>query len=328
MASRPSEPPFEPGGDEVPWASSREEQLSFPTGLPDVGRESPTPPAVTEAATGRRQRGPGGWQLFGLVALAALIGAVAGIGITRAAGWTSREVVVQRPSATSVITTRPGDIPTILAKVLPAVVSIRAIATQSNPYFPSASAQVEQQGTGEIVRSSGIVVTNAHVIAGATSIGVKLDGSSSYAPATVVDDEPSVDLAVLRIGGTHDLSVAKLAGTSANLGDAVLAIGYALGLAGGPSVTDGIISGLDREVSTESPSGSTETLHDMLQTDAAINPGNSGGPLVNSAGIVVGINTATASSSSSGASVQNVGFAIPSTRVAALLQRLQQEGRL
>ena len=107
-----------------------------------------------------------------------------------------------------------------------------------------------------------------------------------------------------------------------NVGDAVVAIGNALGLAAGtPTVTTGIVSALGRTV-TASSSASTETLNDMIQTDAAINPGNSGGPLLDSAGNVIGMNTAVAGTLPDGSSAQNIGFAIPAANIQALLKQL------
>jgi S1-C subfamily serine protease len=106
------------------------------------------------------------------------------------------------------------------------------------------------------------------------------------------------------------------------VGDAVVAIGNALGLAAGtPTVTTGIVSALGRTV-TASSSASTETLNDMIQTDAAINPGNSGGPLLDSSGNVIGMNTAVAGTLPDGSSAQNIGFAIPAATIQSLLKSL------
>jgi S1-C subfamily serine protease len=110
------------------------------------------------------------------------------------------------------------------------------------------------------------------------------------------------------------------------VGDSVLAIGNALALAGGPSVTEGIVSAKNRSLSAENDSGETENLTGLLQTDAAINPGNSGGPLVNSQAQVVGMNTAVASSTTGNAPTQNIGFAIAVDTVKPLLAGLRRGG--
>ena len=110
------------------------------------------------------------------------------------------------------------------------------------------------------------------------------------------------------------------------VGDSVLAIGNALALSGGPSVTEGIVSAENRTLSAQNDSGQTENLTGLLQTDAAINPGNSGGPLVDSQAEVVGMNTAVASSTSGNAPTQNIGFAITVDSVKPLLAQLRRGG--
>ncbi len=138
-----------------------------------------------------------------------------------------------------------------------------------------------------IITSNGEVVTNNHVIAGATTITVTLYGSLKALPATLVDTDPTNDVALLQIDGQSNLPTVTY-GNSDNVqvGDAVVAIGNALGLsAGTPTVTQGIISAKGRSVQASDSSGNTtENLTNMFQTDAAINPGNSGGPLVDSSG--------------------------------------------
>ncbi|MBF6557516.1 MAG: trypsin-like peptidase domain-containing protein [Acidimicrobiales bacterium] len=161
-------------------------------------------------------------------------------------------------------------------------------------------------GTGLIVSADGQVLTNAHVVAGASSITVTLPGASTPTPGQLLGTDAGTDIALVRIPGVAGLPTAAL-GTSASVqvGDGVVAIGYALDLGGAPSVTTGIVSGLGRTV----PDG-TATMTSMIQTDAAISSGNSGGPLVNAYGQVIGVDHATATSNQ-GVSVQNVGFAIP-----------------
>ena len=181
-------------------------------------------------------------------------------------------------------------------------------------------------GTGVIVSRDGEVITNAHVVTGASSITVTLNGSNSRFAATLVGALPGNDLALLKMDGASDLTPAAF-GDSAKtvVGDDVVAVGYALALSGGPSVTEGIISAVGRSVTTQTASGEAVTLTNMLQTDAAISSGNSGGPLVDSRARVIGINTAVAASTAS-ATAQNIGFAIPSNTVAGLLPQLRQGG--
>jgi putative serine protease PepD len=156
----------------------------------------------------------------------------------------------------------------------------------------------------------GLVLTNAHVVEDATQVTVSVLGGSQSRAATVVGVDAAHDVAVLRITDPTGLSVAQLGDSKdVKVGQDVVAIGNALGLRGDPSVTRGIVSALDRTIGS---------LTGMLQTDAAINPGNSGGPLVNSAGQVIGINTAIAVESNA----QNIGFAIPIDAARAIADRL------
>ena len=188
----------------------------------------------------------------------------------------------------------------------------------------------EDQGTGMIIDSSGEVITNNHVISGATAITVTLYGQTTALPATLVGADPSSDAALLKITSPPANLEAVTFGDSTKLevGDAVIAIGNALGLsAGTPTVTSGIVSATGRTVQAGDTSGGAgETLQNMIQTDAAINSGNSGGPLVDSAGQVVGMDTAVASSSTGNAPAQNIGFAIPSSTIQGLVATLRAGG--
>jgi serine protease Do len=191
----------------------------------------------------------------------------------------------------------PHDIQGILAKVEPSVVAIRTGGAVTGDGSSGGGA-----GTGFVISPDGIIVTNNHVVAdaGGQIEATFTDGTSKK--AKVLGRSTDNDLAVLKVDAAG-LPVAKL-GSSDKLqvGDEVIAIGNALALEGGLSVTRGIISAKGRTV----PEETGATLFGVLQTDAAINPGNSGGPLVNSDGEVVGINTAIADPQEA----QNVGFAI------------------
>ncbi len=202
----------------------------------------------------------------------------------------------------------------VLAKMSGSVVSIQSsVQSQNGPWSQSG----EADGTGIVIDSSGDILTNAHVVSGATSVTVSLHGSSEKRSATVVGSDTSADVAVLRVDDASGLTPATLATSSAiGVGAPVVAIGNALALEGSLTVTQGIISATDRSIQTDASS-----LTGLLQTDAAISSGNSGGPLVAADGTVVGMNTAVAASSS-GVEASNVGFAIPigqAMRVAAQL---------
>ena len=170
------------------------------------------------------------------------------------------------------------------------------------------------QGTGFEVDTSGDIVTNYHVISGATSIRVTLQSGVSYS-AKVVAEDASNDLALLRIDAPtsqlHPLSLAD--SSNLEVGDAVLAIGDPYGLT--DTATAGIVSAPDRTISA--PNGAK--INDAIQTDAALNSGNSGGPLLDASGQVVGVNSQI--ESQSGGNV-GIGFAVPSNTVKALLDRV------
>ena len=184
----------------------------------------------------------------------------------------------------------------VVTKVLPAVVNV---VTDIG------------EGTGFVVREDGIIVTNYHVLEGASEIRVlSSDDDPKTYQARVIGSDVEADLAVLDIDAEGLPTVPLGSSDDLRLGQNVVAIGYALGLQGGPSVTSGIVSSLTRHITVNDPNcvecqeEGRRTYGEVIQTDAAINPGNSGGPLVDLAGNVIGINTAGNSSA------ENVGFAI------------------
>ncbi len=287
----------------------------------------PTPGGRSGAA--RADHGMG-WRWVAIAAAAAVVGALIGGGIVAATNPGGNGATVKEISAGPALLNGVTNIETVIGKVLPAVVSIDAKgpAPASQSIFGSTGGVEEDQGTGMIITSNGEVVTNNHVIAGATTISVTLYGSYKPLPATLVDTDAANDVALLQITGQSNLpSVTYGNSDNVQVGDAVVAIGNALGLsAGTPTVTQGIISAKGRSVQASDSSGSsTESLTNMFQTDAAINPGNSGGPLVDSAGHVIGMNTAVASSANGTSQAQNIGFAIPSNKIGKLLPALRSK---
>jgi S1-C subfamily serine protease len=196
----------------------------------------------------------------------------------------------------------------VVQQVRPAVVNVTTDMVQQGPFGQGGRGV----GTGFIVRPDGVVVTNYHVVEGAQRITVITPGPKSERyDARVIGGDANADLAVLKIDATGMPTVALGDSSKLQLGQRVVALGYALALPGGPTVTTGIVSALDRTISATDPNCATctnggRTYSSVIQTDAAINPGNSGGPLVNLAGQVVGINTAGAGA----AQADNIGFAI------------------
>ncbi len=226
------------------------------------------------------------------------------------------------------------DIAGIVKDVSPAIVNIEAITqstAQENPYFSdpffrdffghqgSFNITPQEQkavGSGFIINKDGYILTNEHVIDGATQINVKLADSNKSYKAKVIGSDAELDLAVIKIDANKDLPYLPMGDSSkVNVGDWAIAIGNPYGL--DHTVTVGVISAKGRPVTI-----SSRQYKNLLQTDAAINPGNSGGPLLNTAGEVIGINTAV------NAEAQGIGFAIPTATVQDVLKDLLEKGKI
>ncbi len=202
----------------------------------------------------------------------------------------------------------------VAAQVDPAVVDITTL-------FQTGSGSGTAAGTGIIVTSTGEVLTNNHVVNGATRITVQIAGRAGSYSATVMGVDPTADVALIQVNGVSGLPTATLADSSTlQAGESVVAIGNAGGVGGAPSVTQGQIVALGQSI-TASDGSSSEQLTGMIQSDATIAPGDSGGPLVNSAGQVVGMITAGQSASRSGAT--QVGFAIPTNDALAVVNQIR-----
>ena len=297
LATKVDEPPTAPAGQAVPpWAA-----------VPPP----PPPPPGPKGSSG------GPWVVIAVVA--AVIGAVVGAGaailadddgarVESAGGPTS---VPSFGNNTSNLAS-PRDIQEVLARVQPGVVAVRSAAFQGGGGFDLNPDPVQGAGTGMILSTEGDILTNAHVVEGASAIEVTLFGEREPRDADLVGADADADVAILRLRDTSGLEgrpVRLGESGKVKVGDDVVAIGNALALPGGPTVTVGIVSALERSLGR---------LSNLIQTDAAINPGNSGGPLVNSDGEVIGINTAVL-----GQRAQNIGFAIAIDTVKPLIERLR-----
>jgi putative serine protease PepD len=280
----PAEPPVDPpplGG----WAYSR------PAG-------QPLPPPTVAV----RPRRGGGRRLLATVAVVALLAGGAGgaigatlandhdtkttTGPTTVAGAGTPTTVTRNAS---VATATGIDVPAVLTAVSPSVVEVTAESSDGTA-----------TGTGFVISADGEILTNAHVVQGASQVKVRPAGEPTSRDATVVGRDDTADVALLKLPSGDGLTPVKLGTTtSTQVGEPVVAIGYALGLRGAPTVSSGIVSALGRSLGD---------LSGLIQTDAAISPGNSGGPLVNARGEVIGINTASATAR--GGVGENIGFAI------------------
>ena len=237
--------------------------------------------------------------LFFIVSLSLLLGACTEVAIHKTS-----------PVASPLPPLDPGQEPyaAVAERVLPSVVNVTTNVYQASPTGPPE--QGKGVGTGFIVRANGVVVTNCHVVQGASRITVSTsEAKPTRYDARVIGGDCEHDLAVLKIDAQGLSPLGLGASSDLRLGQQVVAIGYALALEGGPSVTAGIVSSLDRTIQVSDPQctvcpNGIRTYSQVIQTDAAINHGNSGGPLVDMEGQVVGINSAGADTA------ENIGFAI------------------
>ncbi len=209
------------------------------------------------------------------------------------------------------------------ATVTERALAVRRVAEEVGPSVVTISADIEGTvgeavGTGIVVSSDGQILTNAHVVEEASEIRVRLPGETEPTTAELLAVDVGNDLALLQIDASDLTPVTFAPAGEVAIGDEVIAIGFALDLAGDPSVTLGIVSALDRTIIT-----SNGALDGLIQTDAAISSGNSGGPLVDASGRVVGVNTAVARSDVTTAAT-NVGFAIASDEVEEVLAALRE----
>ena len=268
----------------------------------------------------------------------------AAIAIVACQGASASETVAQRPAvsapsraeqaAVALPASRRTAITEAVSRVAPAVVTVQTETVQQvaadpfESFFGGASGRRTQAGIGSgfIVQADGVIVTNAHVVAGATKVSVAMRDGQTY-DARIIGIDDLNDLAVLRIDAKN-LPIAPI-GTSSDLaiGEWAIAIGNPYGFLLGntePSVTAGVISATGRNlVPQQGQNEGPGTYVDMLQTDASINPGNSGGPLVNALGQVIGVNTSIFSPT--GGSI-GLGFAIPINRAMRVADDLLKHG--
>ena len=197
----------------------------------------------------------------------------------------------------------PSDEPIVrvVKRVTPAVVTVTSHVRSTGPFGGSVTDVTV--GTGFVVGSDGLILTNAHVVEDAIDVVVTLpDGRELTAKVLATDEDH--DLAVLDVDAQGLATLTLGDSSKVVVGERVIAVGYALDLSGGPTVTSGIISSTQRTVQAQDSTGEVRTYREVLQTDAALNPGNSGGPLVTLDGEVVGISAAGTTQA------ENIGFAI------------------
>ncbi|MFP5298271.1 MAG: S1C family serine protease [Actinomycetota bacterium] len=238
------------------------------------------------------------------------------LGDDEAATQRSRPEVTFTPSS---VEPPHSELADMVEEVLPAVVNVRVQAVNFDVF---GEAEIGRgQGSGVVIDPSGYILTNNHVVAGATEVVVVFNDGERY-EGQVLGTAPESDIAVIKIDADEDLPTVDIGNSSSlRLGDDVVAIGFPLGL-GGPTVTRGIVSAEDRTIDVQqSGPGLPGELRGLLQTDAAINPGNSGGALVDAAGRLIGINTAAAPAGSA----ENIGFAVPIDSALPIAQEIIED---
>ncbi len=296
----------DPGAEGEPHDVSSEVSAVPPdTGQPDVGQPEARP----------RRRGR--MVVYAVVVLAAAgLGSAAAIGLTSstgtpATGVSSHQVPGPQNNVADGHSLRTA---AVAAKVDPGVVDIDASIAYSGG--------TSSEGTGMVISRNGLILTNNHVINGSSDIHVRLVMAGKRIPATVVGYDATQDVALLKISGVPNLRPVSVGNSSqVTVGTAVVALGNAEGQGGRPRAAAGVVNSLDKTISpTDESTGDTETLHNMLQTNADIVSGDSGGPLANGAGQVIGMTTANASSSQSSSSV--LGYAIPINTALAVAHQI------
>jgi putative serine protease PepD len=311
---------------------------NFGTPGPGTAAAPPPPPPapVSSVVTSEAVPPPHRSKRRGLLlgALACLVAAALAVGITKAVesddngGGVSAPPATTAPTTTTVTPTAASSGST--ASPIPigntsTGLDVTAIVNQVRPSVVKVAVDIrgggqgvgEGVGTGVILTSDGEILTNAHVVADASQVRVVLDGETDPIPAKVLGTDVGNDLALIKVDQTGLPTMSVADSTKVQVGQPVIAMGYALDLEGDISVTSGIISALDRSMVTENGA-----LDGLLQTDAAISSGNSGGPLINANGEMIGINTAVATGDTFNTAT-NIGFAISTKEINRILPRLK-----
>ena len=302
-ASRPEDP------------VSPEEPVAYTTG---TCQDDPQPPKPEKGSFWKKT----GTKVTALVLCCALIGGLCGFGGASLARRGGKATIQESGRTASAVSVKSADGQTLMtpaevyASTVNSVVSINS-AVSTNIF--GQKVESASSGSGFVITQDGYIVTNQHVVSGASSINVTLYNGDTY-PATVVGGDSDYDVAVLKIEATGLQAVTLGKSADVNVGDTVMAIGNPLGELTF-SMSQGIVSCCDRAINVDG------TPFNMIQVDASINPGNSGGPLMNLYGEVVGIVSAKYSSYSN-TTVEGIGFAIPISDVQTIITDIMENGQV
>ena len=303
-ASRPEDP------------VSPEEPVDYTTG---TCQDDPQPPKPEKGSFWKKT----GTKVTALVLCCALIGGLCGFGGASLARRGGKATIQESGRTASAVSVKSVDGQTLMtpaevyASTVNSVVSINCSAVSTNIF--GQKVQSASSGSGFVITQDGYIVTNQHVVSGASSVNVTLYNGDTY-PATVVGGDSDYDVAVLKIEATGLQAVTLGKSADVNVGDTVMAIGNPLGELTF-SMSQGIVSCCDRAINVDG------TPFNMIQVDASINPGNSGGPLMNLYGEVVGIVSAKYSSYSN-TTVEGIGFAIPISDVQTIITDIMENGQV
>jgi S1-C subfamily serine protease len=286
--------------------------------LPPWGPAPPPPPPTPPVDNSFWHRLAAGVVVLAVVAAAT--GAGLGWSIARSINSHAPTAQVTQPSTESESPLQPANpsngaslnAKAIAAKVDPAIVNINTIVGSG-----------QAAGTGMIISSNGEILTNNHVVKGSTSIQVTIAGRSQPYSAHVIGAAPSADIAVIKVDGVSGLPTVSFASSSSvNVGDAVVALGNALGQGGTPDVSLGTVTALNQTITASEGGGNSEQLNGMIQSDATIYPGDSGGPLVNASAQVIGMITA-GNVQGFRSSASNVNYAIASDTLISVANQIR-----
>ena len=323
--SRDREPqPGQPDPSQTSWQPasrpedpvSPEEPVDYTTG---TCHDDPQPPKPEKGSFWKKA----GTKVTALVLCCALIGGLCGFGGASLARRGGKATIQESGRTASAVSVKSVDGQTLMtpaevyASTVNSVVSINCSAVSTNIF--GQKVQSASSGSGFVITQDGYIVTNQHVVSGASSVNVTLYNGDTY-PATVVGGDSDYDVAVLKIeaNGLQAVTLGKSA--DVNVGDTVMAIGNPLGELTF-SMSQGLVSCCDRAINVDG------TPFNMIQVDASINPGNSGGPLMNLYGEVVGIVSAKYSSYSD-TTVEGIGFAIPISDVQTIITDIMENGQV
>ncbi len=264
------------------------------------------PATVPAAAAAPSQRRGWGW---GALGLSALVGAAVASAMVLWLGPNPSTTTTTLPAGSAIPTSQAA---IVAARVIPSIVTVEVSTADGDEFVASVS------GSGVVLDASGTIVTNQHVVSGASAVRVLFSDGRAYA-ATIVGEDALTDLAILDVDTTGLTPIVIGSSRSMSIGDLTIAVGSPLGLEGGPSVTVGVLSAFDRRVRTSDDS----ELFGLLQTDAPITRGSSGGALVDGQGRLIGITSAIAVSD---VGAEGLGFAIPVEMVQRITADLIADG--